>query len=125
VSSTTVNFPLEFEWDPDTENFAADMDVNINKISNMIMLSVIDDALTAPPGGELAGDRYLVAVGGSGDWNGLDNNIVIYNGATWDPEPPENGWLVYVETGATGNAQRLRAFNGTIWSTNGFDFTFV
>jgi len=58
---------------------------------------VIDKDLTAPPGGESKGDRYIVGAEATGDWSGLDTHIVTYNGSGWIDSTPAEGWYVYIE----------------------------
>ena len=58
---------------------------------------VIDKDLTAPPGGESKGDRYIVASGGSGAWSGEDGNIAMYNGSGWDFADRREGMLIFVK----------------------------
>lgn len=50
--------------------------------------------LTAPPGGESGGERYVVAAVASGAWAGQETKVAEYNGATWDFYAPEAGWTV-------------------------------
>lgn len=50
--------------------------------------SVKSRVLTAPPVSCNDGDRYLVAAGGSGLWNGQDGKVAIAVGAN-----ASNGWL--------------------------------
>lgn len=58
---------------------------------------VVDKDLTAPPGGETKGDRYLIDGVGAGAWAGEDGNIATYNGAGWDFTDKKEGMFVYVE----------------------------
>lgn len=53
------------------------------------------DILDAPPGGESAGDRYLVSATPSGDFTGHENDIATYNGSGWDFDTPETWWMVW------------------------------
>jgi len=57
---------------------------------------VLDKDLTAPPGGESKGDRYIVGSGASGAWSGEDGNIAVYNGSGWDFIDKKEGMLCYV-----------------------------
>ena len=65
----------EFEWQPPVE----------------------DKDLTAPPGGESKGDRYIVGASATGDWSGEDGNIAIYNGSGWDFTDKKEGMRTYVK----------------------------
>ncbi len=44
---------------------------------------VLDRDLTAPPGGESPGDRYIVASVASGAWTGQEDDIAEWNGSAW------------------------------------------
>ena len=57
---------------------------------------VKDKDLSAPPGGESKGDRYIVKATGSGAWVDQSNNIATYNGATWDFTPATEGMIVWI-----------------------------
>ncbi len=60
--------------------------------------SIIDRDLTAPPGSPSAGDRYIVAGGGTGAWDGLDGQVVEYQAnGTWDAHAPTEGMALAVE----------------------------
>ncbi len=45
--------------------------------------NIIDTTLTTPPTTPAIGDLYVVAVGGTGAWLGLDGQLVEWNGANW------------------------------------------
>jgi hypothetical protein len=59
--------------------------------------SVKDKDLTAPPGGESIGDRYIVAAVASGLWTGHEDDIAEYNGGGWDFITPDVGFAAWVE----------------------------
>lgn len=44
----------------------------------------------------MAGDRYLVAAPGQGDWAGQAQSIAIFEGAGWRFAAPQTGWRAYV-----------------------------
>lgn len=58
---------------------------------------VLDKDLTAPPGGESKGDRYIVGPSATGAWSGEDGNIAVYNGSGWDFTDKQEGMRVYVK----------------------------
>jgi len=74
---------------------------------------VEDKDLTAPPGGESKGDRYIVGAEATGDWSGLDNHIVTYNGSGWIDDTPAEGWYVYVK-----DENLLYNYTGAAWEVN-------
>ena len=57
---------------------------------------VLDKDLTAPPGGESEGDRYIVGSPATGVWSGYENYIAEYTGSGWDFFPPGQGWYAYL-----------------------------
>jgi len=71
---------------------------------------VLDKDLTAPPGGEAKGDRYIVGGSATGDWSGLDNHIVTYDGSAWLDATPAEGWYVYVD-----DENALYRYTGAAW----------
>ena len=53
---------------------------------------------TAAPPTEVSGDRYLLDATGTSNagWDGAAiNQIVEFNGTTWDASAPSEGWIVY------------------------------
>lgn len=72
--------------------------------------SVIDKDLTAPPGGESAGDRYLVGGSATGAWAGHDNDIAQFNGSTWIFTTPNEGFACWVE-----DENKIYTYNGSAW----------
>jgi len=71
---------------------------------------VLDKDLTAPPGSPAPGDRYIVAVGGTGAWAGQDNAITEWDGAAWQFIPAVSGLAARVE-----DEGKLYTFNGSAW----------
>ena len=76
--------------------------------------SVKDMDLTDPPGSPSAGDRYVVAVSGTGAWSGHDNEITEWNGSSWDFTSNNEGQAVWAE-----DEDKLYTWNGTAWVTFG------
>lgn len=58
---------------------------------------VLDKDLTAPPGGESKGDRYLIVGIGSGAWLDQDGNIAIYTGIGWEFVIKKEGMICWVK----------------------------
>jgi len=50
--------------------------------------TVLDKDLTSPPGSPADGDRYIVAIGATGDWSGHDNKYAMFNDSAWAFESP-------------------------------------
>jgi len=64
--------------------------------------AVIDFVVnTSAPPTEVLGDRYMLDNTGAShaDWDGASgNDLVEFNGTTWDAETPEEGWVAFVDT---------------------------
>lgn len=55
----------------------------LRSLDAIVMLSVLDRDLTAPPGSPGDGDRYLVKATGSGGFVGKDGQIAHYRDGAW------------------------------------------
>lgn len=84
---------------------AAGLNLSLNVIDVLLQASVKSMTLNTPPGSPDDGDRYVVAAGGTGAWDGLDDHLVRYvsEGDFWQSYVPgeqvvmvlnqENGFL--------------------------------
>ena len=86
----------------------------VQLLDALVQLAVIDRSLTAPPALPLDGDRYIVAVGATGDWAGRDLNIVYRIGGAWLRLLPRTGWMVWV-----ANEARHLVWDGNSWEAAG------
>lgn len=77
-------------------------------------LSVISTTLVTPPGLVSVGDRYIVAAGGTGPWEGHDHSVAVWVDGTWQFFVPSVGWRA--DTVASGEELR---FDGTGWQVTG------
>lgn len=60
--------------------------------------SVLSLSGCTPPVSPSVGDRYIVcSSSGTGDWSGLEDNVVEYDGATWSGTEPNEGFAAWVE----------------------------
>lgn len=76
----------------------------------LVMLSVKDRDLTAPPGSPADGDTYIPASGATGLWASKDFNIAAWINGAWKFFPPKEGWDAWVED------ENLRIyFDGSVW----------
>lgn len=66
-------------------------------LDGVTQLSVIDRDLTAPPGGESDGDRYIIASSATGAWSGKDLNIAFWQDGAWRFLVPREGWRCWIE----------------------------
>jgi parallel beta-helix repeat protein len=72
---------------------------------------VIDKDLTAPPGGPVAGERYLVAsAGATGAWATHEDEIAVYNGTSWDFRVPVEGIALWLKDEDT-----IYTYSGSAW----------
>ncbi|HEY7644588.1 MAG TPA: DUF2793 domain-containing protein [Hyphomicrobiales bacterium] len=88
----------------------------------VVMLSVLDRTLAAPPGSPGEGDRYLVASSATGDWSGQDGKVAAWQDGAWAFYAPQEGWIAWIAsegialicdgTGWTGCATQNAAFVG-------------
>jgi hypothetical protein len=76
----------------------------------LVMLSVIDRDLSAPPSSPAIGDRYLVKPVGTGDFGSNDNRIAQYDIGGWIFHAPRPGWTCHVQDEAT-----LLVWDGAAW----------
>lgn len=77
----------------------------------VVQLSVIDRGLTAPPGGEAEGDRYIVAAAATGAWAGQSGKIAIFHDGGWLFLSARPGWIAWVVDEAT-----LVFWAGSAWT---------
>lgn len=80
-------------------------------------LSVLDTTLTEPPAQVAVGDRYIVAVGGTGVWDGQDSSVAVFVDSTWQFFAPSIGWRA--DVAVSGNEVR---FDGNGWQAVQPDF---
>ncbi len=77
----------------------------------VVMLSVLDRDLTAPPGSPVDGDRYLVASGASGAWTGADGRIAAWQDGAWRFCTAQAGWRLWI-----ADEGILLIFDGGSWT---------
>ena len=82
----------------------------LRSLDALVQLSVIDDTLTAPPGGESDGDRYIPAATASGAWAGEENNIAAYQDGSWYFYTPQEGWICWVS-----DTSKALIYTGSSW----------
>jgi hypothetical protein len=85
----------------------------VNKMDSLVMPAIKDRDLTAPPGGESEGDRYLVKATATGGWIGEDGNLAIYYSG-WVFIPPQEGWRLWVD-----DENILIYYDGAAWQEVG------
>ncbi len=107
--SETINLGLPF-----IEASQAQKHVTHNEallgLDTLVQAGVKDRDLTAPPGTPSDGDAYIPASGASGDWNGKDLNLAVWQDGVWKFHNPKTGFRVWVEDEAI-----LAIWNGAAW----------
>lgn len=105
---TTPNLQLE-ELVINQANPETTYNQNTLPLDALVMGSILDATLTAPPSSPTNGDRYIPAATASGAWLGKENDIAYYyNG--WYFFTPSPGWNLYnQDTGLYIN------WSGTAW----------
>jgi len=72
--------------------------------------SVLDKDLSDPPSTPSSGDRYIVAVSGTGAWSGHDYDVTEWDGSSWTFETKNEGMAAWVE-----DEDKLYVYNGSAW----------
>ena len=80
------------------------------RLDMLVQPAMADSTLTDPPASPVAGERHLVAPGGTGLWAGQDTAIALYDGVAWLFALPQAGWRVYDIAAASG-----LVFDGAAW----------
>ena len=93
----------------------SDKEVTFNEavryLEAVVQGNVIDKDLTAPPGGESDGDRYIVGGSATGDWSGQDDKIAYYKSSSWIFLTPVEGWKVWVQ-----DENKTYYYTGAAWA---------
>ena len=84
-------------WAVGEDGWAAGMDTNLQKLSALCQLSVLDQDLTAPPGSPANGDTYIVGQSATGGWATQDGKVAIYDDGAWAFLDALTGLVAYVE----------------------------
>ncbi|MBY6055374.1 DUF2793 domain-containing protein [Leisingera daeponensis] len=64
-------------------------------LDGLVQMAVTNATTSAPPGSPTAGDCYIVASGGSGDWSGWDGDLAMYADGTWYRLTVQNGFRAW------------------------------
>lgn len=98
MASTEPQSELQYGWSLGESGWNDEMDTNLKRVGRLAFhLSVIDRDLTAPPGGESAGDTYIVNSPATGDWEGQEDKIAYYDGSDWVFYIPRDGYQAWIE----------------------------
>ncbi|MDT3687332.1 MAG: DUF2793 domain-containing protein [Pseudorhodoplanes sp.] len=83
----------------------------LRMLDALVMLSVEDRDLTAPPPAPVEAARYIVKAPGSGGFAGKDDQIAQYSDGGWLFHAPQTGWICFV-----ADESLLLAYNGSEWT---------
>ena len=115
TATVGANFGMNYAWASGEDGWNVGMDANLLKIDTLAKLKVINYTTTTPPVSPSEGDVYIVGVGGTGDWSGLDKKVVVRTGSSWTSYTPVKGWVAYGE-----NTSAYIGYNGTSWIVKPF-----
>jgi hypothetical protein len=82
----------------------------LSLLDGLVHLAVITRGLATPPATPVDGNRYLVAAGPTGDWNGHAGHVALRMEGTWRFLVPKEGWRTWV-----ADEDALLSFDGTSW----------
>jgi hypothetical protein len=86
----------------------------LRALDALVHLAAIDRDATTPPISPEDGDRYIVAVGGAGAWEGHDLEIAAYQDGAWAFFQPLVGWRSWIS-----DEEALVVWDGSAWSLVG------
>lgn len=86
----------------------------IRLLDSLTQLAVINATTTAAPTSPTPGDRYIVASPATGDWQGQENTLAIWDENTWRFLTPNAGWTTWDMT----NLSHL-VWDGSTWAETG------
>ncbi|HZP20099.1 MAG TPA: DUF2793 domain-containing protein [Bauldia sp.] len=67
----------------------------LRRLDAVVQLAVLVTSLADPPGAPAEGDRYIVADGGTGDWEDADGKVAAFLDGAWAIFDPLPGWIAY------------------------------
>jgi hypothetical protein len=82
----------------------------LRSLDALVMLSVDDRDLSAPPGSPAEGARYLVKATGTGAFAGKDGKIAHFRDGAFAFHTPRKGWIAYV-----ADEDAVIVFDGSAW----------
>ena len=83
----------------------------LRHLDAIVQLVVISAQFTTPPVNPDSGDRYVVATGATGDWEGQDGAIAVADVSGWLFYAAQSGWRA--DDLSTGGQIR---FDGSVWT---------
>ncbi|MBV9703676.1 MAG: DUF2793 domain-containing protein, partial [Methylobacteriaceae bacterium] len=108
--SNTTNLQLPFIDANQNQKYVTHNEA-LTALDALVMIDVVSNALSAPPGSPADGQRWIVAAGGSGAWSGKDGNIAAWQSGTWNFYFPNQGFVAYI-----ANLSTLCVYDGANWN---------
>lgn len=112
VEIVAARFGFGWGWDLGEDLWKDGVDKNFRMNDMFTGLTVISDALTAPPGSPADGDTYLVKATATGAWATFDGKIASWQNGVW--------YFYAVAKGLRGlfvNHGDFRVYDGSAWGT--------
>ena len=105
--ANTIKFDLP-EWAVAQSQPWVPFNTAMRDIDQLLFISVLDIALTAPPGSPAEGDAYIPAATATGDWTGEENKLAFYSNGGWVFKSLITGSPIYNQ-----NDSKYYNWNGT------------
>ncbi|MEM8979342.1 MAG: DUF2793 domain-containing protein [Pseudomonadota bacterium] len=83
----------------------------VEMLDERVQIAVKSYGLSTPPGGAVAGERYIVGAGATDAWAGFETQIAVMQvDGTWRFVEPSAGWIVFVL-----DTSEIYGFSGVAW----------
>lgn len=112
---TTANLSLPYIMPSQAQKHVTHNEA-LRMLDAVVQLSVIDRDLAAPPYSPAEGDRYIVAPGATGAWEGAAGRIAAWQDGGWvffDPRPGWAAWVVDEKAPVYWNGSSWAGASGT------------
>ncbi len=117
--NTTPNLNLPFILEAQAQKHVTHNEA-IRALDALVQLSVVSQALSAPPTAPAEGARYIIAASATGVWIGKEAQIAAWQDGAWAYYLPLGGWQVWVEDEA-----KAFYFDGSAWALPPRDLTLL
>ena len=108
---TTTNLELPYLMPSQAQKHVTHNEA-LAMLDAIVLLGVLDRDLASPPGAPDDGDRYIVAAGATGAWDGQDGRIAVRQDGGWVFLSPRAGWLALV-----ADEGEFFNFTGSAWAS--------
>lgn len=87
---------LSFGWIDGESGWGGPMNVNMLLLDVLTVPFAVSNTVVTPPTSPVAGDKYVVPAGATGEWFGMTNRIAHWASGQWVFYQPQKGWFVRV-----------------------------